>query len=81
MEFLYSEGRYFFVEANTRIQVEHPVTEMVTGIDIVKEQIRVAMGLPLSVRQADVRMNGHVLECRINAEDPLNNFCALSGPN
>ena len=79
MEFLFSEGSYFFVEANTRIQVEHPVTEMVTGIDIVKEQIRVAMGLPLSITQEDVKMNGHVVECRINAEDPLNNFAPCPG--
>jgi pyruvate carboxylase subunit A len=79
MEFLYSEGKYYFVEANTRIQVEHPVTEMVTGIDVVKEQIRVAMGLPLSVLQEDIKMNGHAIECRINAEDPLNNFAPCPG--
>jgi len=79
MEFLYSDGRYYFVEANTRIQVEHPVTEMVTGIDIVKEQIRIAMGLPMSITQADIKLNGHALECRINAEDPLNNFAPCPG--
>ncbi len=79
MEFLFSEGRYYFVEANTRIQVEHPVTEMVTGIDIVKEQICIAMGLPLSINQQDVEMNGHAIECRINAEDPLNNFVPCPG--
>lgn len=79
MEFLFSEGKYYFVEANTRIQVEHPITEMVTGVDIVKEQIRVAMGLPLSVGQKDVKMNGHAIECRINAEDPLNNFVPCPG--
>ena len=79
MEFLFEDGRYYFVEANTRIQVEHPVTEMVTGIDIVKEQLRVAMGLPLSIRQEDVVQTGHAIECRINAEDPLNNFAPCPG--
>ena len=79
MEFLFEGGRYYFVEANTRIQVEHPVTEMVTGIDIVKEQLRVAMGLPLSIRQEDVVQTGHAIECRINAEDPLNNFAPCPG--
>jgi pyruvate carboxylase subunit A len=79
MEFLFTEGKYYFVEANTRIQVEHPVTEMVTGIDIVKEQIRIAMGLPLSVKQEEVQQNGHAIECRINAEDPLNNFSPCPG--
>ena len=71
IEFLFdSEGRYYFMEMNTRIQVEHPVTEMVTGVDIVKEQIRVAAGEKLSFRQQDVRINGHSVECRINAECP-----------
>jgi len=79
MEFLCSDGRYYFVEANTRIQVEHPVTEMVTGVDIVKEQIRIAMGLPLSIKQEDVKLNGHAIECRINAEDPSNNFAPCPG--
>jgi pyruvate carboxylase subunit A len=79
MEFLLAEGKYYFVEANTRIQVEHPVTEMVTGIDIVKEQIRIAQGLPLSVKQEDVKLNGWAIECRINAEDPLNNFAPCPG--
>jgi pyruvate carboxylase subunit A len=74
LEFLLSDGNFYFLEANTRVQVEHPVTEMVTGIDIVKEQILIASGLPLSVKQEDVRMNGWAIECRINAEDPLNNF-------
>ncbi|HSW58243.1 MAG TPA: acetyl-CoA carboxylase biotin carboxylase subunit [Dehalococcoidales bacterium] len=79
MEFLFSEGKYYFLEANTRIQVEHPVTEMVTGIDIVKEQLRIASGLPLSFRQSDVVLRGHAIECRINAEDPLNNFVPCPG--
>ncbi|MCR4394235.1 MAG: acetyl-CoA carboxylase biotin carboxylase subunit [Dehalococcoidales bacterium] len=79
MEFLFQDGKYYFVEANTRIQVEHPVTEMVTGIDIVKEQIRIAMGQPLSFRQEDVKINGWAIECRINAEDPLNNFVPCPG--
>ena len=68
-EFLYEDGEYFFIEMNTRVQVEHPVTEMVTGVDIVKEQLRIASGLPLSIRQEDVQLNGHSFECRINAED------------
>ncbi|MFD2190348.1 acetyl-CoA carboxylase biotin carboxylase subunit [Pistricoccus aurantiacus] len=69
-EFLYERGQFFFIEMNTRVQVEHPVTEMVTGVDIVKEQLRMASGLPLSIRQEDVTLNGHAFECRINAEDP-----------
>jgi len=69
-EFLYEDGRFFFIEMNTRVQVEHPVTEMVTGVDIVREQLRIASGLPLSIRQEDVKVNGHAFECRINAEDP-----------
>jgi acetyl-CoA carboxylase biotin carboxylase subunit len=71
IEFLLDEnGKYYFMEMNTRIQVEHPITEMVTGIDLVKEQIRIAAGLPLSFTQADIRIKGHSIECRINAEDP-----------
>lgn len=71
VEFLLDKERnFFFMEVNTRIQVEHPITEMVTGIDLVKEQIRLAAGYPLSIRQQDVVMNGHSFECRINAEDP-----------
>ncbi|MFP8965683.1 acetyl-CoA carboxylase biotin carboxylase subunit [Pokkaliibacter sp. CJK22405] len=69
-EFLYENGEYYFIEMNTRVQVEHPVTEMITGIDIVKEQLRIASGQPLSIRQEDVVIKGHALECRINAEDP-----------
>jgi pyruvate carboxylase subunit A len=79
IEFLYSNGKYYFMEANTRVQVEHPVTEMVTGIDIVKEQIRVASGLPLSIKQEEVQPRGWAIECRINAEDPLNNFVPSPG--
>ncbi len=70
IEFLYEDGQFFFMEMNTRIQVEHPVTEMITGIDLIREQIRVAAGMPLSVRQADIRFTGHAIECRINAENP-----------
>ncbi len=69
-EFLYEDGQFFFIEMNTRIQVEHPISEMVTGIDILKEQIKVCGGLPLSLKQEDVVIRGHAIECRINAEDP-----------
>ena len=79
VEFIFSEGHYYFIEMNARIQVEHPVTEMITGIDMVKEQIRIAAGRPLSVTQDDISINGWSLECRINAEDPLNNYTPSPG--
>jgi pyruvate carboxylase subunit A len=79
IEFIFSKGEFYFMETNTRIQVEHPVTEMVTGIDIVKEQILIAMGQPLSFKQEDVQLNGWAIECRINAEDPFNEFAPSTG--
>jgi acetyl-CoA carboxylase biotin carboxylase subunit len=80
IEFLLDKDKnFYFLEMNTRLQVEHPVTEMVTGIDIVKEQIRVARGRTLSYKQEDVKFNGHAIECRVNAEDPYNNFLPSTG--
>jgi acetyl-CoA carboxylase biotin carboxylase subunit len=70
IEFLFEDGKFFFIEMNTRVQVEHPISEMVSGIDIVREQIRIASGAPLGYRQADVKLSGHAIECRINAEHP-----------
>jgi len=87
-EFLYQDGEFYFIEMNTRVQVEHPVTEMITGVDIVREQILIASGEPLSFKQSDVVLRGHSIECRINAEDPktfmpspgtVNNFHAPGG--
>ena len=70
VEFLYEEGKFYFIEMNTRIQVEHPVTEMITGIDLVVEQIKIAAGSPLTISQSDVKFSGHAIECRVNAEHP-----------
>lgn len=89
VEFLYENGEFYFIEMNTRIQVEHPITEMVAGIDLVREQIRVAAGLPLEITQSDVTYKGHAIECRINAENPrtfaptpglVTNYHAPGGP-
>lgn len=80
IEFLLDKNKnYYFMEMNTRIQVEHPVTEMVSGVDLIKEQIYIAAGLPLSVKQEDICLNGHAIECRINAENPAKNFMPCPG--
>ena len=88
-EFLYENGEFYFIEMNTRVQVEHPVTEMITGVDIIQEQLRIAAGEKLAYRQADIQVNGHAIECRINAEDPesmmpspgcVRNYHAPGGP-
>lgn len=80
IEFLLSEtGEFFFMEMNTRIQVEHPVTEFVSGVDLIKEQIRISAGLPISVKQEDIQVKGHAIECRINAENPKKNFMPCPG--
>ncbi|MGL6219903.1 MAG: acetyl-CoA carboxylase biotin carboxylase subunit, partial [Lacrimispora sphenoides] len=80
IEFLLDKHKnFYFMEMNTRIQVEHPVTEMVTGLDLIKEQIRIAAGEPLSVRQEEVAITGHAIECRVNAENPSKNFMPCPG--
>ena len=79
VEFLYSQGNYYFMEMNTRLQVEHTISEIITGIDIVKQQIAISAGESLPFGQEDLSIRGHAIECRINAEDPLNNFAADPG--
>jgi acetyl-CoA carboxylase biotin carboxylase subunit len=79
VEFIFADNKFYFMEMNTRIQVEHPVTEMITGFDLIKEQIRVAAGEKLSMKQEDLKLSGHSIECRINAEDPERNFMPCPG--
>lgn len=79
VEFILADGQFYFMEMNTRIQVEHPVTELITGVDLVKEQIQVASGMPLSLKQQDLKLTGHAIECRINAEDSDRNFLPSPG--
>jgi pyruvate carboxylase subunit A len=79
VEFLYSNGKYYFMEMNTRLQVEHTITEFITGVDIVKQQLAIAAGESLPFEQKNLSIRGHAIECRINAEDPLNNFAADPG--
>ncbi len=79
VEFLYADGEHFFMEMNTRLQVEHTITEMITGVDLVKQQLAIASGEPLSLKQGDIKINGHAIECRVNAEDPMNDFNADPG--
>jgi pyruvate carboxylase subunit A len=79
VEFIYSDGEFYFLEMNTRIQVEHPITEVVTGVDLVKEQIKIASGREVCCTQDDISVRGHAIECRINAEDPLNDFAPNPG--
>src|SRR5512145_3353433 len=79
VEFLYSNGNYYFMEMNTRLQVEHTITEFITGVDIVKQQLAIAAGETLPFEQKDLSIRGHAIECRINAEDPMNNFAADPG--
>ncbi|HNR57625.1 MAG TPA: acetyl-CoA carboxylase biotin carboxylase subunit, partial [Methanothrix sp.] len=79
VEFMYSKGNYYFLEMNTRLQVEHPITEMVTSVDLAKEQIRIAAGEPLAYSQDEIEIRGWAIECRVNAEDPLNDFAPSPG--
>ncbi len=79
VEFIYSDGEFYFLEMNTRIQVEHPITEVITGVDLVKEQIKIAAGRELCCSQNEISVRGHAIECRINAEDPLNDFAPNPG--